>query len=152
MSLVIRKATAADCGRVAELAGQLGYPMEQATARARITLLGTSAERALVVAERDGRDAQIIGWLEFEVHESFLSGSVGEIAALVVDADARRSGAGRALVAWAEEATLAHGITRLRVRSNSTRIEPVSFYPALGFREVKLARVFEKTLASSQLR
>jgi len=143
MNLVIRRATAADSGRVAELAGQLGYPMEQATARARITLLGTSAERSLVVAERDGR---VIGWLEFEVHESFLSGSVGEIAALVVDAAARRSGAGRALVAWAEEATLAQGVTRLRVRSNTTRIEPVSFYPALGFREVKVARVFEKTL------
>lgn len=141
--VTVRRATSGDVERIVELAEQLGYPMEVATATERLEITATQQHRAMVVAEIEGR---LIGWLEFEVRHNFLGGTFAEIEGLVVDAETRRSGAGRALVAWAEGEAQYRGITKLRVRSNTKREEPVVFYPAVGFTMVKLVRTFEKRL------
>lgn len=137
----IRVAAPADAARVAELAGQLGYPSDAATIGERIARLAADPDRLLVVATH--ADA-VVGWLEFGVRDSFLSGRHAEILGLVVADSARRAGVGRALVAWAEEETRRRGLRRLRLTSNAQRVEAASFYPALGFTQTKLSRVFEK--------
>jgi ribosomal protein S18 acetylase RimI-like enzyme len=149
----VRNATSADLDRITELAEQLGYPSSRARLAERWTALSADPTRALVVAvlegERDGKDPRVVGWLEFGVRDSFLSGRFGEIHGLVVDSRIRRAGIGRRLVAWAEAETKRRGLSRLRLTSNSERVEAASFYPALGFRQTKLSRVFEKSWAVS---
>ena len=139
----IRRATRDDLERVAELAGQLGYPSSEKAMAARFALLDADPDRLLVVATLAGR---VEGWMEYGVRESFLSGRHAEIAGLVVDDSVRRSGVGRALVLWAEAETRARCLSRLRLTSNAQRIEAASFYPALGFAQTKLSRVFEKAI------
>lgn len=145
-AIAVRPAASADLGRVAELAGQLGYPSTRAEIEARHAVLSSDPERILVVATTP--DGRIVGWLEFGMRDSFLSGRHAEIAGLVVDAAVRRQGVGRTLVAWAESEARRRGAARLRLTSNSQRVEAGSFYPSLGFTQTKLSRVYEKSLAS----
>ncbi|MBL9120967.1 MAG: GNAT family N-acetyltransferase [Phycisphaerae bacterium] len=142
-AVAIRRATREDIERVAELAGQLGYPSGVEAMAARYEVLDADPDRVLVVATLGDR---VVGWMEYGVRESFLSGRHAEIAGLVVDGTARRSGIGRALVQWAESEAKARGLSRLRLTSNAQRVEAASFYPALGFTQTKLSRVFEKAI------
>lgn len=144
----IRVAGPEDAARVAALAGELGYPQEPAVMRERIRSIASDQDRSLALAcigdEAGGEE--IVGWLALEFRESVLSGAVAEIAGLVVGASARRCGAGRALVAWAEAEARRRGIATLQLRSNAQRVEAAVFYPALGFEMTKLSRTFVKRL------
>lgn len=150
--LIVRPARPSDAARIAELAGQLGYPSDPTTVGERMAILASDPDRVLMVAvlaEQDGAE-QVVGWIELEFRAKFLTGRVGEIAGLVVDAAVRRSGAGRALVAWAESETRRRGLTTLCLRSNAQRVEAGAFYPALGFAMTKLSRYYTKSLAKSE--
>jgi GNAT superfamily N-acetyltransferase len=134
-----RAARPSDAEAIAGLAGELGYPMDAATALQRMGFIERATERALIVAELDG---VVVGWIELEVRSVLAGGRNAEIAGLVVASSARRSGAGRALVgvarAWASE----HNAPKVRVRSNAKREEAAIFYPAVGFALEKMQRVF----------
>ena len=60
---------------------------------------------------------------------------------------ARRSGAGRRLIAAAEDWTRARGLRELFLRSSVDRTEAHVFYPALGFERSKTQHVYRKSLA-----
>lgn len=62
----------------------------------------------------------------------------------MVDAGARRSGVGRALVAVAEQWTRERGLDTLFLRSNIVRPEAHAFYPGLGFARTKTQHVYSK--------
>ena len=139
----MRPARSGDAERIVELADQLGYQLDPAVAVERIEQSAGDPDRAMVVAEFAGR---VVGWLEFEARTTFLGGAFAEIEGLVVDRAIRRSGAGRALVAWAEGEAQHRRLDRIRVRSNVKREDPVVFYPAVGFTLTKEARIYDKTL------
>ncbi len=147
----IRAAGPDDAARVAGLAGELGYPQAPAVARERIRSIAGDPDRSLALAcitpaaDGAGRE-EVVGWLALEFRESILAGPVAEVVGLVVGAGARRCGAGRALVAWAEAETRRRGIATLQLRSNAQRVEAGLFYPALGFEMTKLSRNFVKRL------
>src|SRR5262245_15681133 len=130
-----------DAPAVAELAGQLGYPSTAAQMRTRIGLLSSEANSAAFVAE-DG-SGRVIGWVHV-VGRAFLEmDPYTELAGLVVDAGARRLGAGKALVGVAETWALARGYTTMRVRSNVKRVESRPFYEGLGYVIGKSQYVYE---------
>ena len=74
------------------------------------------------------------------------AGDEAEVVGLVVDADARRTGTGRKLIAAAEDWARARGLRELFLRSNIVRPEAHAFYPALGFERSKTQHVYRKAL------
>jgi GNAT superfamily N-acetyltransferase len=63
-----------------------------------------------------------------------------------VDACARRSGAGRALVAAIERWAASRGVAQVSVRSNVVRVESHPFYERLGYTRVKTQHSYRKNL------
>ena len=70
----------------------------------------------------------------------------GLLGSLVVEPAHRGAGAGRRLVAAAEDWARRAGLAALRVRSRTTRDGADAFYRRLGFRRTKEQAVFEKEL------
>lgn len=142
-----RPATPIDAPGVAALAAELGYPTAEAEMRGRLERTMASPTREVAVVERvDGCVRTVLGWIELEERENITGGHVAEITGLVVAASARRTGVGRALIAYAESWAGSRGLKKIRVRSNARREEAADFYPAAGFDLEKMQRVFVKTI------
>ena len=67
-----------------------------------------------------------------------------EIRLLVVDAAARRSGLGRALVTVGEQWAAQHGLHTMVVRSNVVRPESHMFYEGIGYQRTATSHVYHK--------
>jgi len=139
----VRTMEQADLPAVLALSAELGYPAKPGELAERFAVLARSPADALLVAEREG---EVLGYLQVQERWHLESGRGAELVALVVSSRARRSGAGRALVAEACRWAKARGMGRMRVRSNVQRVESHRFYPALGFRAVKTQQVYELAL------
>lgn len=135
----VRKMTELDLPRVGQLSEALGYPVLPADLERRFLLLARRSDEVLLVAELQ---AQVAGWVHAKPQLLLESPPFIEIVALVVDAKARRTGVGRALVAdvarWARQAHF----NLVRVRSNVSRQESHQFYPALGFKLLKTQHTY----------
>jgi GNAT superfamily N-acetyltransferase len=142
--LTIREATVADAPRLAELAGQLGYPSTAAQIEKRLRAIEAEGQHAVFVAEHSG--GEVGGVLDVLVWNSVESESHAEIAALVVDEDSRHRGVGRRLVERAEEWTRAQGYDVVTLHSNVIRAHAHAFYERLGYGQMKTQKVFRKQL------
>jgi len=143
MPVQVRRAAIADAGRIAELSEVLGYPVEVRTMAERLAHLLARDDNAVFFAV-DGEG--MVGWVHGAEHELLEVGRLCEILGLVVDASARRSGAGRALVAAIEQFAASRGICQVSVRSNVARLESHSFYDRLGYTRVKTQHSYRKNL------
>lgn len=139
---MIRAATIGDAGEIARLSAQLGYAAEVAVFEDRLRRMEAMPTHAVLVD--DAGDGRLAGFVGLEQRLMIESGDRVEIVGLVVDADARRSGAGRRLVASAEAWTRARGLDTLFLRSNVLRNEAHAFYPALGFELGKTQHAYFK--------
>jgi len=139
----LRTATVGDAAEIARLSGELGYPVEAAAvARNLARLLPLPTQRVWVAASASG----LLGWTSAERRVLVEAGERVELVVLVVDARARRSGIGQALVAAVEQWTRAQGLTTLVVRSNVLRVESHQFYAKLGFVRTKTPHSYSKSL------
>src|SRR5436309_8218458 len=139
----VRPMMEGDAPEVADLSGQLGYPSTVAQVRRRFERLSVDTDSAVFVAEEGGR---IAGWVHV-LGRCFLElDPYAELGGLVVDAAARRKGAGRALVTAAEEWAARHGYDTMRVRCNMKRIEARPFYGGLRYAISTAQNVYQKTL------
>ena len=141
----VRPATIADVARLAELSGVLGYPVAVEKLAARVARLLARDEDLLLVAERGAR---VVGWIHAAELELVESGRRCEILGLVVDAEQRRGGAGRRLVAAIETWARQRGLEEVSVRSAITRSESHPFYERLGFVRVKTQHVYRKRVSA----
>ena len=134
-----------DADSVAALSGQLGYPMSGKEVKARISLVGKNPEHGALVAENGtGRP---LGWIHVYVAHLIESpNSYVEIGGLVVDADTRGQGVGKALVMAAEKWAIEHGYDDIRVRSQTKRTDAHAFYQHLGYELQKTQLRFVKKL------
>ena len=142
--MVVRPMTPRDAEAVARLSGQLGYPSSADDVERRFRALAGNPDLALLVAE-DG-DGGVIGWIHVGGRRFLTSDAFAQIDGLVVEASARRRGAGRALVRAAEEWARGRGYAVLRVQSNVQRTEARPFYESMGYEVIKSQWVFRKTL------
>jgi len=142
--VVVRPMTLRDAETVARLSGQLGYPSSADDEERRFRALAGDPDVALLVAE-DG-DGRVVGWIHTGVRRFLTSDTFAQIDGLVVEASARRRGAGRALVRAAEEWARGRGFSVLRIHSNVQRTEARSFYETVGYEVIKSQWVFRKTL------
>ena len=143
MGVRVRRAEAADAMRIAELSGVLGYPVEAGLMSKRLTQLLTRGDHAVFVAVAD---AGVVGWIHGAEHELLEVGRLCEILGLVVDASARRGGAGRALMAAIEQWAVSRRVPQMSVRSNIVRVESHPFYERLGYSRVKTQHSYRKNL------
>jgi GNAT superfamily N-acetyltransferase len=129
--LRVRRATVADEFALFELVSQFPTP----TPPSRETFAGAlrtklrDADAFLAVAELGGK---LVGYVAGDAHETFYAGGkVAWVDEILVAADARRQGIGRALMAdfeaWAENG-------RCRLIGLATRAA-ASFYEELGFED-----------------
>jgi GNAT superfamily N-acetyltransferase len=127
---------------MARLSGELGYPMSIDEMRAALGRLLADPRHFVAVADEGGD--RLLGWMHVEHRTSMQSADRAELIGLVVDGAVRRRGAGRALVAEAEQWARAQGLTTLTVRSNVARELSHPFYEALGYVREKTQHVYRK--------
>ena len=140
----VRSMAVRDARRVADLSGQLGYPSSEAQILRRFEAVSADPASAVFVVEDE--QGRLIGWTHVILRAFMESDPFAEIAGLVVDSEARRQGAGRALVDAAEAWARERGCATLHVRSNIKRPEAHPFYEGVGFVVIKTQHVYEKVL------
>lgn len=128
---VVRLPQAGDYERMADLAGQLGYPSTGRQVRQRLETMRDSNQYGLYVAELTG--GRIAGWIGVYVFRAIELEPFVEISGLVVDESMRSQGIGKALLSAAEGWARERGFNGLAVRSNVTRERAHAFYKRNGF-------------------
>lgn len=138
-----------DATRVAELAGELGYPSTPEQILARKAVLDRDGKSVVYVAEdrggaTDGAGRRILGWVIVSEICSMELDPHAEVKGLVVAAEARSRGIGAALMAAGEAWARGRGLGEMVLRSNVIRERAHDFYRKLGYeeqkRQVKLRR------------
>lgn len=140
----LRPMTAEDAPAVAALSEQLGYPTTVAKVRERLAFITCSPDNSFFAAESGGA---VIGWVHvYGVHLLESPRSFAEIGGLVVGAEFRRQGVGRALMEQAERWAQEHSYHEVRLRSGLHRTDAHQFYQAVGYTLTKTAHTFQKAL------
>jgi GNAT superfamily N-acetyltransferase len=144
--IAVRRATAADGPRLAELSEILGYPVASFTLSLRLERLLARAEDAVLVAEAE---SGVVGWVHGAEQELLESGRRCEILGLVVDPGYRSQGVGRRLVTAVEQWAANRGLEQMTVRSNVARAESHPFYQRLGYIRAKTQHAYRKALSGT---
>ena len=140
--LAIRRARITDAPRLAELAGQLGYPSTTEQIRRRFRALLPASQNTVFVAESPSEG--VVGWVHVS-KEPLLDVDVrAEINGLVVAEGKRSLGAGAMLMAAAEDWARKRGCKGMNVRSNVIRERAHQFYLRCGFEHYKTQKSFRK--------
>ena len=142
----IRPAELADSPTLAILATQLGYPSTPEQIAARLADVLPRPENAVLVAEAETPDDQVIGWIHVAGHHGIETDPFAQILALVVDEQNRGGGTGAALVEAASAWAGRSGFRTLRVRSNVVRERTHRFYERLGFARIKTQVAFARPI------
>jgi N-acetylglutamate synthase-like GNAT family acetyltransferase len=140
----IRAARTYDAPALAELCTQLGYA---ATRQQMVTRLAViEADRCAGVLVAEDPSGEVVAWMQLALRASLVDEPYAEIVGLVVDAAARGARTGADLVRAAEAWARAHGASRVRVRSRTTRERAHRFYERGGYAVVKTQLVFDKPI------
>jgi len=141
--LKIRRARPGDVGRLAELAGELGYPTTAAEMKVRLRRVKPAATNAIFVADDGG---EVIGWIHVSVSYLLEVPLRAEINGLVVSAATRSRGAGARLLEAAEAWARTKKCEGMSVRSNVIRERAHAFYERNGYEHYKTQKSFRKPL------
>jgi N-acetylglutamate synthase-like GNAT family acetyltransferase len=127
----IRSAKTSDAGKIADLLAQLGYVASPTLVVSKITVLASSPNDVVLVAENEGI---IVGVISLHVTELFHApGRIGRITALVIASDRRGEGVGKLLTEAADAFFRSTGCVRAEVTSGDHRSEAHAFYQAQGY-------------------
>lgn len=131
--VAIRAASLADAAAIARLITQLGYPAAAGEIGDRLAYWLPDPMSTVLVAEHGGR---VIGSLSLHaVPYLERTGRWARIESLVIDEDSRGAGAGRALIAAAEQAARQWGCLTMEVTSSRRRTGAHAFYRQAGYRD-----------------
>lgn len=143
MQFVVRKVKFEDAAAVNRLSQQLGYCLRiDETADQLETILLKTDHVALLATMND----EVVGWVHaFQAHylESL---PFIEIGGLVVDEKYRGNGIGKTLLNEVKQWCVEQGIHRLRVRTQTKRLDAQWFYTSFGFKEIKEQKVYQLDL------
>lgn len=142
--VAIRQATSGDIDRLAELCGQLGYPVSPEQLQPRLAEVSQDDGNDLYVAVAS--DGHVIGWVQIYVRQLLMVDRHAEMGGLVVDEAYRGLGVGRLLVDWAEAWARDHGCSTLSLRSNVSREAAHRFYEEMGYGLAKMQRAYCKSV------
>jgi GNAT superfamily N-acetyltransferase len=139
----IREAQPQDFPRIAELAGQLGYPSSPNEIAGRLAGIKYSDDHAVFVAQLGG---EVAGWLGVYVCRMVEADARAEISGLVVDERYRSQQIGLHLLGRAERWAREKGCHAIGLRSNVIRDRAHAFYERHGYRHTKTQKSFRKDL------
>ena len=139
----IREALPQDYARIAELAGQLGYPSSPDEIAKRLDGMQHSNEHAVFVAQVG---SEIAAWLAVFVYRVVEADARAEISGFVVDERYRSQRVGMHLLARAERWAREKGCRAIGLRSNVIRDRAHAFYERHGYQHVKTQKSFRKDL------
>jgi GNAT superfamily N-acetyltransferase len=109
--------------------------------RRRFIAIASSAGHAMLVAECEGR---LVGLLHLYVRPALDKLPEVVVQAIVINADSRNKGIGKALMSAAERWASERGYHSVALYSNVTRDGAHSFYNALGYRLVATSHFFRR--------
>jgi GNAT superfamily N-acetyltransferase len=141
--VLIRFARIEDYKELTKLAKQLGYENDESILKERITNYINKIEKAIFVAECN---SEVIGWNSVEIIDHFYIEPYVEISGFVVDEKHRNKKIGQTLMRETEKWTKDHGMTKIRLRTNSIRKDAHRFYERLGFIKCKEQIVYDKKI------
>jgi GNAT superfamily N-acetyltransferase len=133
-----------DFARLAELAGQLGYPTTAENIAQRLEGMRPSSEHAVFVAEIPG--GEIAGWIGVFVYRGVELDARAEVSGLVVDERFRSQNVGLRLLEHAENWARQKGCREVGLRSNVIRDRAHKFYERNGYTHTKTQKSFRKSL------
>ena len=140
----IRAPKPGDCDRMADLAGQLGYPSTGTQVRIRLDEMANSNHCAVCVAELPG--GRIAGWIGMYLFRSVEQDRCAGISGLVVDKEFRSCEIGKILLGAAEEWARKQGCDAISVHTNVTRERAHRFYARNGYEHIKTQKYLRKSL------
>lgn len=130
-TIEIHLAHAGDAAALALLLGELGYPADATQAASRLARVAADPQAVALVARTADR---VRGLATVHAHHALNRDEAAvQLTLLVVASDARGSGAGRSLVAAAEDWARQRGATRLVVTTAVHRSGAHVFYERLGY-------------------
>jgi GNAT superfamily N-acetyltransferase len=140
MPFVSRPALLSDQEAIARLSVQWGYNTSQEEIASELGRIFQHPDHQVIVLQKDGVTT---GWIHGIYSLRIASDPFVEIVGLVVDAQYRKMGMGRFLIAeivkWAKSKNCSH----IRVRCQIIRQEANIFYSRIGFRETKQQKVYD---------
>jgi ribosomal protein S18 acetylase RimI-like enzyme len=140
----IRRARQADAPRIAELSGQLGYPVTAREMASRLKRALREKNGACFVAET--KENGVVGWAHVSVTPLLEVERRAELNGLVVDQRVRNRGAGWRLLQAAEEWARKRRCKGMSVKSNVLRERAHGFYERHGYEHYKTQKAFRKEL------
>jgi GNAT superfamily N-acetyltransferase len=140
----VRRARLADEKRIAELSGQLGYPVTEKQMKGRLKEVIKDKDTACFVAESG--EGGLTGWIHVSTTPLLEVERRAEVNALVVDEAARSGGVGASLLAAAEKWARGKRCKGMSVRSNVLRERAHGFYLRNGYEHYKTQKAFRKGL------
>jgi len=140
----IRTPRPEDYPRMAELAGQLGYPAAPQEVARRLAGMQSSDEHVVFVAQSP--DGEIAGWIGAFLYRCVEADLRAEISGLVVDDRLRSQEVGRRLLQRAEQWAREKGCASATLRSNVVRERAHAFYQRHGYEHTKTQKSFRKSL------
>lgn len=122
-----------DIPALAGLMGELGYPTSESEMQTRMDELNATGSNMTLIAECNGLVAGVLGMSKSLYWEQ--NGFYFKIQALVVSADFRRMGIGKALMEKAESRAKKLGARHISLTSSISdeRKSAHLFYPSLGY-------------------
>jgi GNAT superfamily N-acetyltransferase len=136
-----------DVPALVDLCRQLGYPTDLRSMTERVDrLVARPLVHRVLVAPTPMDDGRLLGAVHATRRETIESEDYVEIAALIVDEQARCTGVGKVLVTAVERWTRNLGLGAVRLRSNVVRTGAHEFYQHLGYRVLKQQVSFLKDL------
>jgi GNAT superfamily N-acetyltransferase len=148
----IREATGADAAAIARILKSVdwlwaaGYALEELELAARrfLDVAAASVDSTVLMAEQDGGG---VGFIALHLYPSFSGDYEGYVSHLFVHDAARGLGAGRQLLAAAEQAAMARGCDRLLLYIGRSRpAYQRGFYGKAGWQERDDAALFVRRL------
>jgi GNAT superfamily N-acetyltransferase len=140
----VRAARPEDYARMAELAGELGYPAKADEIARRMGGMQDSSENGVFVAQLAG--GEIAGWIGVFVYRAVEIDARAELSGLVVDARFRSQQVGLRLLERAEQWAREKGCKAVGLRSNVIRERAHAFYERNGYEHIKSQKSFRKNL------
>jgi putative acetyltransferase len=129
--LTLRRATPADAPEAARIIGaalaEYGLPFEPDGRDADVATFGMQPDQDDVVAEEDGR---ILGVASVGAQGA---DGLAWVSKVFVSKDARRRGAGRALLEAVHTAARARGYREIGLRTRVVFVEAIALYEAFGY-------------------
>jgi GNAT superfamily N-acetyltransferase len=141
---VVRPVICEDAEAVAELSGELGYPVSSKCMRQRIAELNARTDHAVFVA--CSSEGTVVGWIDVSIALHLQAEPRAEIGGLIVSNHVRSRGIGRVLMTEAERWAADRGVDKILVRSRTAREDAHRFYEREGYKRIKTSVIFEKEI------